>query len=182
VGVPTWAVQGCCLVLLGFSAAFWIKLKIKITDGLSPLRVASFVLGASILLGCFIMGNSFLYRLVFAFFMIPLLLELAGAIDATPARIMARVGLGLLGFLLWVDGGFGFAIFESGKSGDGSMRPVLEAAGIWVSVLADWVWVLVVEGLLIAVMAAPCKRLWGGPGPEEPVGECAEFEESGSRS
>ena len=65
----------------------------------------SFVLGAVVLTGCFLMGTNFSYRWVFALWLAPLLWNLRN--DAAAPQSVRRLGAwtaGLLGVSLWADG------------------------------------------------------------------------------
>ena len=62
-----------------------------------------FTVGALLLLGCFLAGTSFAYRLIFAVWLCPWLWHQLG--QASTSRI-ARITLGLLLLSLWQDGGF----------------------------------------------------------------------------
>lgn len=69
-------------------------------DGRAAGERAAFMLGTSVLLGCFLAGNSFAYRWVFVLLAAPALWRSA-RVD-----IRARLALGLVPLLLWCDGLF----------------------------------------------------------------------------
>jgi len=161
VGVPGWAMHGCSLTLLSLAAVFWLRLKIKFPPALASFQVVAFALGASLLLGCFMMGNSYSYRLVFALFMVPLLLQL-GAPGGFSSQVLARLGLFLMVVLFWVDGGFGFAMMGAVTQGCLGPESFWWTSNSWVSACLGGSWVLVIEGLLISLLWPAIQQLVSG--------------------
>jgi hypothetical protein len=99
--------MGVALVLAGL--AVFAFLRSRIFEGWTPasenrLAWLSFVLGASLLTGCFFAGTNYAYRWIFAIWLAPFLWLLAH--DATASirlRRLSRITAVLLLFVLWSD-------------------------------------------------------------------------------
>jgi hypothetical protein len=70
-----------------------------------------FILGSTLLTGCFFVGQHFAYRWIFAVFLAPLLWSLPRDSNSPPAvRRLARVTAWLLLIVVWAEGLFVFAV------------------------------------------------------------------------
>jgi hypothetical protein len=97
------ATAGLFLMLVGAIVwRGWLRNSLTTLD--ESGEAASFAIGAATLAGCFIAGQSFGYRWIFAAMIAPWLWRQATGNVSPPARVAARSALWLLTASLWCDG------------------------------------------------------------------------------
>jgi hypothetical protein len=123
----------------------------KLANMLPALRRESaplgFMLGGTVLLGCFFAGSSYSYRLVFVVLMIPWWWQMRDDTKSAGVRKMASAGLILTLLLLWRDAGAALAL-QKGRHFFGIdfhnavatyHRPVLALIGwMWCALVTCW--------------------------------------------
>lgn len=143
------------VIFLGFLLLlFWWKRAPEAPPGLDATATAWFALGTAIVAGCYFVGVSYNYRLVFALLLLPLLGVLWR--QSSPGllrKLIAVVGAGLL-VLLWLDGLVCLCL----KLNPGWMQvaSVIEFRQALYAV-ASWVWMGALLGLGTA-LARPVVR------------------------
>jgi hypothetical protein len=97
---------GVGLILAALAVAGFLRLRVFEGWRVAPTDRSwlGFVLGASLLVGCFFTGTNHAYRWIFAVWLAPLLWSLSHDGDAPPrARRFAGLTAGLMIFALWFD-------------------------------------------------------------------------------
>jgi hypothetical protein len=106
LGWPSWISRLVCALVVPGAVMLWLRSEtfsewtVKPEDQKAWL---SFLLGAVLLSGCFFVGNSFAYRLIFVLWLTPLLWRLRQD-DAVPFKVrrLARITTALLVAVLWI--------------------------------------------------------------------------------
>lgn len=144
-GLARWGTFG--LLFAVTVAAVWRSP--VIVSGASDARKTGFVLGACVLVGCFLLAGNYIYRMVFAVLLLPWLFAALKSEIALLTRFFAGITLGLLVIFLWGDGLFGYYIMQTVRPGDMEylqrMMSVCErtmATVSWLLVLALQVWLV----------------------------------------
>jgi len=114
-------------------------------------RVA-FVLGAAVVVGCFFVGGSYSYRLVFALLMLPLLDTLRRDPEAPAIRRLARVGWWGVLVLGWFDGGFCLGWNLTLGAFDPVWTSRIWQAAFVANALLSWLWIGAISGLLVGLV------------------------------
>jgi hypothetical protein len=147
-GLPVTVAKIMTLLCGVLMAGLWWR-HLPVAPAMAPAHEkTAFGLGAILILGCFFTGNSYSYRLVFTLLMLPLLWtwsrqEVAGGI--------ARLTLGLMLPLAWIDGLVSAMINAGWTQRLGIATPTAELAGSWLAHAVSWVWVSGICGLLLAL-------------------------------
>ena len=150
------------LVTVGVGAALaltWWKWTPERPAKLPDREVVAFVLGAATIIGCFIIGVGYSYRLVFAVLMLPLLGTLRLQPSSAVIRRLTLAGLAGILIMVWYDGLFclGWNL-TLGTIAQRWTAPVLSAAFL-TGALLSWIWIGAMIGLSIALARPVLQRL-----------------------
>jgi hypothetical protein len=129
-------------------------------------EVVAFVLGAAVVVGCFFIGGSYSYRLVFALLMLPLLGTLRRDAGATVVRRLAQAAWWGVPVLVWFDGLFclGWNL-TLGTFGPAWTARLWQSAFL-ANVLLSWLWIGLVSCLLVSLVRSRAAQLFAqGRGP-----------------
>lgn len=139
----------------------------QVAPGTAPVETSAereFVVGAAMLVGLFFMGSSYVYKLVFALWLLPWLWRHRR--DKQEGR-WARVALGLLLTVVWFEGVM--AVFLNLWFGPQPppLALTLLKATLLVSQLLTWAWVACVLRLLLILLGRQARAWWltGRPEP-----------------
>jgi hypothetical protein len=136
---------------------------------LSPAEATGLLVGAVLVVGCFVMGQSGEYRAVHLLFVLPALTALAAT--PGPARRLARVGAWVILLQLWGDVASAPLVQLAGPTAAG-LATSGAALLLWLARELAWWWMV---ALLLALLLAmlpdlPCvaalRRHPGGQPPE----------------
>jgi hypothetical protein len=144
---------GCLAVAL---PVFWWRRAPEPPAGLDPRATMLFVLGTATVVGCFFVGLSFNYRLVFGLLQLPLLGALCRQEPANNLRRLAVAAWAGLLALLWTDG---LACLLLRLRLDWLDLPAVVDCRQAVYALVSWVWIGAVTGLWVALARPACRRL-----------------------
>jgi len=114
-------------------------------------EVIAFVLGASVLLGCFWLGVSYLYRLAFAVLMLPLLWRWGRSRNGEVNRLWAKAAFGLILALAWLDGLVCLALNLGWSAGLDWTVAEFERGTLWLFHSVAWGWAFCASRLLVAL-------------------------------
>lgn len=141
---------------------FWWRRTRPPPAGLEEPAVISFVLGASVLTGCFFAGLSYGYRLSVCVLMLPLLGALRRGRGQGLARTLSGLALAGLPILLWLDGVLCLLM-------NLRILPLTMAVAVagrqLVYGLASWAWIGVVLGLVVMLARPVGQKLAGRTAP-----------------
>jgi hypothetical protein len=137
------------LFLAGMIAwAFWSP---TIAAGRVDERTTGFMLGACVLAGCFVLTGNFIYRMVFAVFLLPWLFAAVKSEPARFTRVFAVSTLAVLVMFLWGDGLFGFYIKQTAAPGDMEYIVGMVAVCERTMAVVSWALVFALQGWLVAL-------------------------------
>jgi hypothetical protein len=154
------------LITVGVGAAlalvWWIWTPERPVN-LPDREVVAFVLGAATIIGCFIMGVGYSYRLVFAVLMLPLLGTLRLQPSTAVIRRLTLAGLAGILIMVWYDGLFclGWNL-TLGAIAQKWTAPVWSAAFL-TGALLSWIWIGAMIGLSMALARPVLHRLCFAP-------------------
>jgi len=114
-------------------------------------EVIAFVLGASVLLGCFWLGVSYLYRLAFVVLMLPLLWRWGRTAEGGENRRWATAALGLSLVLVWLDGLTSLALNLGWLPWPGATAAEIVRGAGWIVHGLSWGWACCLSRLLVAL-------------------------------
>jgi hypothetical protein len=140
---------------------------------LSPAEATCLLVGAVLILGCFVLGQNGEYRAVHLLFVLPALTALAGV--PGPARRLASVTVWVILLQLWGDAASAPLVRLAGPPAAGFATSAA-ALLIWLARELAWWWIV---ALLLALLLAmlpdlPCvAALRRGPGGRPPEGRPA---------
>jgi len=109
-----------------------------------------FLLGGCVLLGCFTIGNSFAYRLVFVLLMIPWWWCLRDSQERV-VRVVAVVSLAVTLMLLWRDAVLAVSLREMQQSRWADMHRLVVEWHQQVLAAVQWMWCALVVCLMVAM-------------------------------
>jgi len=137
---------------------------------LTPAEATCLLVGAVLILGCFVMGQNGEYRAVHLLFVLPALTALAAAPSA--ARRLARVTVWVILLQLWGDVASAplMRLADAGAAGAGASGAALL---LWLARELAWWWtVALLLALLLAMLPdlAWFAALWRRPGVHPPEG------------
>lgn len=154
---------------LGCSVAIgWRIWTPTLPKSMQDREVVAFVLGAATLIGCFVVGVGYSYRLVFVVLLLPLLGSLRVMQCSSGVRWLVRIGLIGILFLGWFDGlvCLGSYLFSDKVDRDVAVR-IWHGAFV-ITAVVGWVWVSAMMGLLIALSRNTIARLFSRDGVSPP--------------
>ncbi len=114
-------------------------------------EVIAFVLGAAVLLGCFWLGVSYVYRLAFAVLMLPLLWRWGRSREGDKNRRWASVTLSLILALAWLDGLVSLTLNLDWWSRLGWTVAEIERGAGWLLHGLSWGWAYGASRLLVSL-------------------------------
>ncbi|MEO6876816.1 MAG: glycosyltransferase 87 family protein [Opitutaceae bacterium] len=160
---PSWLLMGGALAVAGWAArGGWCEVTAS-EESLNAER--EFAGAAAVVVGCFALGSSYAYKLIFALWLLPWLWRTT--LDKRSER-WRRVTLGLLLAVLWLDGLLSLAVNTVIPPGHPTFALRLMQTGLIVSQLLSWAFVIcLLRGLVIYAvprMARLCGRRLGRRG------------------
>jgi hypothetical protein len=149
VAPPGWLALGFGLMLAVAGAAARREWKTTGREEFSSRDARAFACGAGIVIGCFLMSSSYVYKLIFCLWLLPWLWR------STPSRLenrWRRATLGLLLAVLWGEGILATALNLTASALSGVVALRLLAAGLFLSQLATWtLMACLLRGLIVYV-------------------------------
>jgi hypothetical protein len=127
----------------------------------APAAEREFILGAAMLVGLFFLGSSFVYKLVFALWLLPWLWQTPA--DAAEAR-WRRATWWLLLAVVWFEGAVALGLNLMFEPSSGRALALLKG-GLLVSQLLTWVWIGCLLRSLVVMLAGAGRGWWGAVGP-----------------
>lgn len=145
--VARWAVFG----VFFWGTAAWAWRPPAISDGPVDARKAGFVIGACVLVGCFVLSGNYVYRMVFSVFLLPWLFAVVRDGPERFTRVFAGITLGLLVLFLWGDGLFACYIKQTSEPSE--VEYILRMMDVCYRTMAviSWLLVLALQGWLVAL-------------------------------
>jgi hypothetical protein len=172
LAVPDNWVLPCTLVIFALFAGFWWRVRLEVSAYVTSPKTVAFVLGATLLLGCFIITENYSYRFVFSLFLLPLLGEL---LDRTPKSRTRRAAQSLVASLLivlWTDGLLGLVIVSAFRRGDMELMNRFILYSNWIVSVVSWIFMFLLTGFMVAIFRAKLPHLFSAVNREDSVQSC----------
>ena len=156
---PSWLLLGAGLAVAAWAARGAWSGQAGVTAASAAER--EFAGGAAVVVGCFALGSSYTYKLVFAVWLLPWLWR---ATPAGPEDCWRKATLGLLLAVLWLEGLMGLGINLLVAPANAGWAWQMLRATLLISQLLEWALVICLLRSLLIYMVRRSARLVGGVG------------------
>jgi hypothetical protein len=160
MAVPEKWVLPCTLIIFALFSVFWWRVKLDVSEHVTSRKTPAFVMGATVLLGCFIITENYSYRFVFSLFLLPLLWGLLDQTSKSRTRLVAQSLVASLLIVVWTDGLLGLFIVSAFRRDDMELMNRFILWSNWIVSIASWVFMFLLTGFMVAIFRSRLPHLF----------------------